>query len=63
MSWPLIAKPDLGLCGYGVRLLASMPELRTYLKGFPANEVIVLQQYLPEEGEAGIFYARDPDSA
>ncbi len=63
LSWPLIAKPDLGLCGYGVRLLASMPELRTYLKGFPANEVIVLQQYLPEEGEAGIFYARDPDSA
>ena len=62
LSWPMIAKPDLGLCGYGVRLLASMPELQTYLKGFPANEVVVLQQYLPGEGEAGIFYARDPES-
>ena len=63
LSWPMIAKPDLGLCGYGVRLLASMPELQAYLTAFPANEVVVLQQYLPEEGEAGIFYARDPDSA
>jgi hypothetical protein len=62
VSWPLIAKPDLGLCGYGVRLLAGMSELQAYLKLFPANEVVVLQQYLPAEGEAGIFYARDPDT-
>jgi hypothetical protein len=62
LSWPLIAKPDLGLCGYGVRLLASMAELQVYLSAFPANEVVVLQQYLPAEGEAGIFYARDPNS-
>lgn len=62
LSWPLIAKPDLGLCGYGVRLLAGMPELQAYLKAFPVNEVVVLQQYLAEEGEAGIFYARDPES-
>jgi hypothetical protein len=62
LSWPLIAKPDLGLCGYGVRLLASMSELQVYLKAFPANEVVVLQQYLPVESEAGIFYARDPES-
>jgi len=62
LSWPLIAKPDLGLCGYGVRLLASLSELQAYLRSFPANEVVILQQYLPEEGEAGIFYARDPAS-
>lgn len=62
LSWPVIAKPDLGLCGYGVRLLASMPALQAYLSAFPVNEIVVLQQYLPEEGEAGIFYARDPDS-
>jgi hypothetical protein len=62
LSWPLIAKPDLGLCGYGVRLLASLSELQAYLHAFPVNEVLVLQQYLPAEGEAGIFYARDPDS-
>jgi hypothetical protein len=62
LSWPVIAKPDLGLCGYGVRLLESPAELQAYLKAFPANEIVVLQQYLAEEGEAGIFYARDPES-
>ncbi|MEO6015905.1 MAG: hypothetical protein ABIP46_01515 [Polaromonas sp.] len=62
LSFPLIAKPDLGLCGYGVRLLADMRQLQTYLKAFPANETVVLQQYLPQEGEAGIFYVRDPDT-
>lgn len=60
LFFPLIAKPDLGLCGYGVRLLANMGELQAYLKAFPANETVVLQAYLPQEGEAGIFYARDP---
>ncbi len=60
LDFPLIAKPDLGLCGYGVRRVSGMPELQAYLAAFPANETVVLQQYLPQEGEAGIFYARDP---
>ncbi|MEO6018368.1 MAG: hypothetical protein ABIP46_14020 [Polaromonas sp.] len=60
LSFPLIAKPDLGLCGYGVRLLADMRQLQAYLKAYPANETVVLQQYLPQDGEAGIFYVRDP---
>ncbi len=60
LSFPVIAKPDLGLCGYGVRLIANRVELLDYLLAFPANETVVLQQYLPQEGEAGIFYVRDP---
>ncbi len=60
LFFPLMAKPDLGLCGYGVRRLANMGELQAYLAAFPANETVVLQQYLPQEGEAGIFYVRDP---
>ena len=60
LFFPLVAKPDLGLCGYGVRLLTNMGELQAYLAAFPANEMVVLQAYLPQEGEAGIFYARDP---
>ena len=60
LFFPVIAKPDVGLCGYGVRLIANMGELQAYLLGFPANETVVLQAYLPQEGEAGIFYARDP---
>jgi hypothetical protein len=62
LAFPVIAKPDLGLCGYGVRLLANREELRDYLLAFPAGEMVVLQQYLPQEGEAGIFYSRDPDA-
>lgn len=60
LAFPVVAKPDLGLCGYGVRLLHGMAELQAYLAAFPAGETVVLQRYLPQEGEAGIFYARDP---
>lgn len=60
LAFPVVAKPDLGLCGYGVRLLPDMAALQAYLAVFPAGETVVLQRYLPQEGEAGIFYARDP---
>ena len=60
LSFPVIAKPDLGLCGYGVRLVANRAELLDYMLAFPVHETVVLQQYLPQEGEAGIFYVRDP---
>ncbi len=62
LSFPVIAKPNLGFCGYGVQLLTDMRALRSYLCSFPKNETVVLQRYLPQEGEAGIFYARDPDT-
>ena len=60
LDFPLIAKPDLGLCGHGVRRIANIGELQAYLTAFPRDETVVLQQYLPQDGEAGIFYARDP---
>ena len=60
LAFPLIAKPDLGMCGFGVRLVAGEDELAPYIDSFPAEQTIVLQEYLAEEGEAGIFYARDP---
>lgn len=62
LAFPVVAKPNLGLCGYGVRLLADMAALQAYLAAFPRDETVVLQRYLPQEGEAGIFYARDPVS-
>ncbi len=60
LDFPLVAKPNLGLCGYGVRLLANRAELLDYLADFPVDECVVLQQWLPQKGEAGIFYAREP---
>ena len=63
LGFPVIAKPDLGMCGFGVRRLGSETELRAYCDAFPAGHTIVLQEYLQEEGEAGIFYGRHPDQA
>jgi hypothetical protein len=60
LDFPLIAKPDIGLCGYGVRRVDDMAALQGYLGAFPRGETVVLQEYLPQAGEAGIFYARDP---
>ena len=60
LSFPLVAKPDIGWCGYGVRKVADIQALQQYLADFPAGETVVLQEYLPQRGEAGIFYMRQP---
>lgn len=60
LMFPVVAKPDLGLCGYGVRRIDDLAALQVYLAAFPADETVVLQAYLAQEGEAGIFYAREP---
>ena len=63
LSYPLILKPDIGASGYGVRLVRNVSELRGYLVGFPADHVVMAQQYVPWDGEAGVFYVRDPGAA
>jgi hypothetical protein len=63
LSYPLILKPDIGASGYGVRLVRNASELRVYLAGFPADQVVIAQQYVPWDGEAGVFYVRDPGAA
>lgn len=60
LDFPIIVKPDLGMCGYGVRKVDTLRELFCYAFHFPDAETMLLQQYLPEENEAGIFYMRDP---
>ena len=63
LEFPIIAKPDIGWCGFGVRLVRDRRELGEYLDHFPRGERIVLQRFLPQDGEAGIFYVRDPGAA
>ena len=60
LVFPVIAKPDLGLCGFGVRLVHDEAALADYFAAFPPDQVALLQQYLPQEGEAGVLYARRP---
>lgn len=63
LAFPLIAKPDLGMCGFGVRLIDDEAALWAYFAVYPPEQLIVLQEYLPQEGEAGVFYARQPGAA
>ncbi|MFC5436422.1 hypothetical protein ACFPME_07620 [Rhodanobacter umsongensis] len=61
LAFPVVAKPDLGWCGFGVRRLDDASALAAYLAAYPAGESLMLQRYLDEPGEAGIFYVRHPD--
>ncbi len=63
IGFPVVAKPDIGWCGYGIRLLHDEAQLEQYIRGFPAGEKIVLQRFIPDKGEAGIFYMRSPQKA
>jgi hypothetical protein len=61
LDYPLVAKPDIGCNGTGVRLLLGPDDLALYLSEFPSGERLVLQEFVSHEGEAGIFYLRHPD--
>ncbi len=60
LEFPIVAKPDIGWNGYGVRLVEDNNHLLQYISDFPHNEKIVLQRPVPYDGEAGIFYVRIP---
>lgn len=60
LDLPLVAKPDLGCRGAGVRPLRAAEDLDAYLQSFPGGERLLLQRMVDREGEAGIFYVRLP---
>jgi hypothetical protein len=60
LTFPLVAKPDIGWQGYGVRPIASESELRAYVDAFPEGATLMLQKMVAWEGEAGVFYVRQP---
>ena len=60
MRFPLVAKPDIGRHGFGVRLIADAAALRDYLERFPGGAKLILQRYVPFCGEADVIYARMP---
>lgn len=63
LHWPVVAKPDIGCNGTGVRLLRDRADLDRYMKDFPAGETIVLQRLVTDPNEAGLFYIRLPNEA
>ena len=61
LDYPVVAKPDIGCNGAGVRLVQNEADLFRYMREFPRAAGVVLQEYLPQENEAGLFYIRRPD--
>ncbi len=59
ISFPLIAKPDIGFRGYLVKKIGNESGLRSYINKF--NEHILIQEFIPYQKELGIFYHRLPD--
>lgn len=63
LTYPVVAKPDIGCNGTGVRLIEDPDALFRYLSAFPGGERLILQEYVPLENEAGLFYIRHPNEA
>ncbi|MGF7205824.1 hypothetical protein GGE65_000382 [Skermanella aerolata] len=63
LGFPIVAKPDLGCRGAGVRLVRDLGQLAKYLEGFPPGARLILQRYVAFEAEAGVFYVRMPGEA
>lgn len=62
LDYPMVAKPDIGCRGAGVRPVCSPAHLRQYAEEFPTGETFLVQRMIDVEGEAGVFYVREPGS-
>lgn len=60
ISYPLVVKPDIGWCGFGVRRIENAMELASYAAAFPADARFLVQRLVDEPHEAALFYVRHP---
>lgn len=60
-SFPVVAKPEIGCRGAGVKLIKDERELCRYMHVFPQGAALLIQKLSTWESEAGIFYVRYPD--
>ena len=56
--FPLIAKPDIGMQGLGVKKINAEKDLEAYHRDMPLP--FLIQAYVAYPNEAGIFYHRHP---
>lgn len=59
LSFPIIAKPDLGFRGLLVKKINNEEALKDYLERYPID--CILQELLELPEEVGVFYYRFPD--
>ena len=60
LAYPLIAKPDIGWCGFGVRRIEDAVALAAYARAYPQGESFMLQRLVVDRHEAALFYVRHP---
>lgn len=60
LKFPVIAKPDRGERGWGVKRVNSLAELEEYRKNTTVD--FLLQDYVSAPLEFSVFYHRNPDS-
>jgi len=58
ITFPLIAKPDLGFRGFLVKKINTPQELQRYLQQYPID--FILQEFVWKNGEFGVLYYRFP---
>lgn len=58
ITYPFIAKPDIGERGLGVKKIENEAELKDYVAHMPV--AFLIQQYVKYEKEVGIFYCKPP---
>jgi membrane protein DedA with SNARE-associated domain len=63
LTFPIVAKPDVGQRGSGVRLVRDSEALQEYLAQCRPGLGLILQRLVPYDQEAGVFYYRMPDAA
>lgn len=61
VEYPLVLKPNVGQRGAGFRLISSQGEAEEYLNQVTAD--VILQRYVPDKKEIGVFYFRFPGEA
>jgi membrane protein DedA with SNARE-associated domain len=61
LGYPLVLKPNVGQRGAGFRLIESQAEAEEYLDQVTAD--VILQRYVPDKKEIGVFYYRFPGQA
>ena len=60
-KYPLIGKPDIGGQGRGVKKLHNEAELLAYANLSPLDYLV--QEFVPQPNEVGVFYYRYPNEA
>lgn len=58
VSFPFIAKPDIGMKALGVEKVYNAEQLDAYIEKSPEN--FLVQEFIPYAKEVGIFYVRMP---